>query len=424
MSRVDQNRVDQHECAPSTLAIVGGGMVGAVQALLLAKALPSVAITVFDRTSSQPSKRPSFDSRSTAIAPTTAQCFGDLGLWSNLQAFATPIREISVSDKGHAGMGRFDVDDNQGEPLGYVVMNAGMGGVLLDALQVAPNITTIQANVERLRPVASGAQLSWFTQSIEGAASQQSREQTYDLVIVADGVNSHLRQQLGIAAKRVDYEQAALVANVRHEKPHKLTAFERFSSNGPIAILPLGQTAQSCESTVVWTCPNEQLDHLKAASEAERLERLQVHFGFRLGHFLAMGEPAFYPLSLVLAKEQIRSHCVLMGNAAHFLHPVAGQGFNLSVRDALRLTHVLKGAANNGEPLGELTVLERYLQQQLDDQQTTIGLSHGFNRAFTRAPMPLQVLRTLGMASLEISPVVRSTFIDLLSGKAHPKPLL
>lgn len=418
-----------------SIAVVGGGMVGAVQALLLAKALPAAQIVVFDHTAATPDLRPSFDSRSTAIAPTTQQCFEHLGFWPAMQEYATAIEAIAVSDRGHAGMARFDRDDNQGNPLGQVIMNAGMGHVLLNALQQTPTIQTVHADVNRIVPLKNSARLIWqvltnpqapaVTEDADLQGDKASHQQgDFSLVVIADGAQSNLRQQIGIKAKTTSYDQLAMVANLRHSEPHQCVAYERFTQNGPLAVLPLGGDKQSQTSTVVLACPEVQANKLKAANEAERIEYVQQQLGYRIGHITAMSEPAFYPLSRVLAEEQVRSHCVLMGNAAHFLHPVAGQGFNLSVRDAMRLTHVLKQAVEQGEPIGALSTLEKYLSQQAQDQRNTVSLSHGFNRIFTGAPLPIQALRSLGMMSLEFSPLIRSTFIELLSGKAQSKPIL
>ncbi|WP_053980901.1 FAD-dependent monooxygenase [Marinagarivorans algicola] len=404
------------------IAIVGGGMVGAVTALLLSRYLPHATIQLFDRLAGgstqndeqAPSARPSFDGRSTAIAPTTQRCFKQLGLWSQLLPHATPIHNIHISDKGHAGQGLFDRCDNAGEPLGYVVQNAGLGPVLMRALRQANRLKTHECEVTAVNICASGALLTLSDHSTYCA----------DLVIIADGADSQLRGQLGITARVDDYQQHAIVANVRHTQAHELTAYERFTARGPMALLPLGGHANAVESTLVWTCPSAHWHHYQTMSPADRLVQLQRQFGFRLGHFSAMSDPAFYPLRRVLADEQVRQHVVLMGNAAHFLHPVAGQGFNLSVRDALRLTAVLKASAEQGQYLGSLDVLGQYEREQAADQYYTVGLSHSFHRLFTGAPLPVQLGRTLGFLALELNPMIRTHFIGLLSGQAVPQATL
>ncbi|HEY7773951.1 MAG TPA: FAD-dependent monooxygenase [Marinagarivorans sp.] len=406
-----QDLTDQ-QATSACIGVVGGGMVGAMLALLIARHVPAVAVTLFDRHEASVQDRPSFDRRSTAIAPSTEQCFRRLGLWPALAAHATAIEHIHVSDKGHAGMAWFDLGDNAGQPLGHVIDNAGMGQVLLAALAAQSNVKTVQASVSRVAVTGAGASIC--------TADAAGAQQVFDLVIIADGAQSLLREQLGVAARRIDYQQHAIVANVRHELAHQLQAFERFTNRGPIALLPRGGNARSRESALVWTCPSDELGEYQALPRAELLTRLQKQFGYRLGRFSAISEAGFYPLELIVAQEQVRSNIVLMGNAAHFLHPVAGQGFNLSVRDGLRLVSVLKNAQASAEPLGDLAVLQRYEQQQHADQRNTITLSHNFNRIFTRTPLPVQLMRTLGLISLELNPQVRAQFIKLLSGRGQP----
>jgi ubiquinone biosynthesis UbiH/UbiF/VisC/COQ6 family hydroxylase len=310
------------------------------------------------------------------------------------------------------GMGLFDQSDNQGAPLGQVVANQGLGKALLAALNREALINCIQGDVTGLSMVQSGADITWQ----DDHGGQQAN---FDLVIIADGAQSKLRQQLGIGVTRIDYQQHAIVANVRHSNAHQLQAFERFTERGPLALLPRGGNALSRESGLVWTCPTDELAAYKAMTSAQLLTRLQQQFGFRLGHFSAISSPSFYPLELIVADEQVRSNLVLMGNAAHFLHPVAGQGFNLSVRDSLRLVGVLQQALNNNKSLGSLEVLQHYQQKQAQDQYNTIGLSDAFNRIFTHATLPIQIMRTLGLLGLELSPTLRSHFIALLSGRAQ-----
>src|SRR5690606_1164705 len=186
--------------------------------------------------------------------------------------------------------------------------------------------------------------------------------------------DSPLRHQLGIAEIEKEYRQNAVIANVRHQQSHGETAFERFTHHGPLAFLPLGGP-QGRTSAVVWTWPTEQADAALAMSDMEFLARLQSKFGYRLGRLQQVGERQSYALRLCLAREQVRSGIVLMGNAAHFLHPVAGQGYNLALRDGLRLAEVLQSAAGN---LGDLEILQEYERRQLSDQRNTVRLSDGF----------------------------------------------
>jgi ubiquinone biosynthesis UbiH/UbiF/VisC/COQ6 family hydroxylase len=275
-----------------------------------------------------------------------------------------PIERIHVSDQGSWGLSQFTQQDNQQQPLGQVVENSGMQRVLHQALKRRSAIEIISAaQVTALRPCKGGVQLGWRSSQSLAANSMAQVEEQMDsaaLVILADGADSPLRQSLGIAVREVPYEQTALVANVRFSLPHGGCAFERFCPAGPLAILPRGQSSQGRVGALVWTFPRTQQAAFEALSDEQLLAQLQTAFGYRLGRFEAIGQRQFYPLRLVVAKEQVRSHLVLQGNAAHFLHPVAGQGFNLALRDGLRLAQVLSEGAASGEALGELAQLQRY----------------------------------------------------------------
>jgi 2-polyprenyl-6-methoxyphenol 4-hydroxylase len=406
----------------ASISIIGGGMVGASLALLLARALPDAAIRLFE---SQPlhGNQPNieganegtiaWDARSTALAPTAVELFDRLGLWSELAPFATAIERIHVSDQGSWGLSQFTRQDNNQQPLGQVVENAGLQRALHLAIANSAVEVISQARVTALRPAAQGMQVQWQT------AAGEHRDST-SLVILADGADSPLRQALGISVREVPYGQTALVANVRFTQPHGGCAFERFCPQGPMALLPRGQSAQGRVGALVWTFPSEQKDAQLALSDTDLLSRLQSAFGNRLGRFEAIGERQFYPLRLVVAQEQVRSHLVLQGNAAHFLHPVAGQGFNLSLRDGLRLAQVLSEGAALGERLGELSQLQRYAKAAQTDQNRTIALSDGFNRVFSRRDASWRWGRDLGMLLLEAAPPARQAFIRQLSGHAQP----
>ena len=342
------------------------------------------------------------------------ELFTALGLWPQIAPFATAIERIHVSDQGSWGLSQFTRADNRQQPLGQVVENAGLHPVLHQALAQNPSIQVIPAaQVTALRPLSGGMQ-------VISRADGQEQQWPSQLVILADGADSPLRKALGVAAREVPYEQTALVANVRTSLPHGGCAFERFCPDGPMALLPRGQSPQAHIAGLVWTFPQSQQELIAGLSDSELLERLQGAFGYRLGRFEALGQRQFYPLRLVVAKEQVRSHLVLQGNAAHFLHPVAGQGFNLSLRDGLRLAQVLSEGAALGEQLGELKQLQRYAQAAEADQNRTIALSDGFNRIFSRKERSLRWGRDIGMLLLESVPAVRAAFIRQLSGRAQP----
>ncbi len=391
------------------VAIVGGGLVGASSALLFKKAMPDLSVTLIEsKPLEQPSSLPSFDQRTTAISPTTQEAFCQMGIWQALSPVASSIETIHVSDKGQLGQATMGPQDNAGQPLGYVLQNSRMGEVLLKTLGDSDTCIRSPETVTQIRPLAGGVALTLGSGQCVTAR----------LLIVADGAESALRKQLGIAYSDHDYEQHAIVANVRFSAPHQNTAYERFTSHGPMALLPL-KSDDSREATLVWTWPANDVARVKAMSDEDFLNGLQMQFGYRLGQFQAVSARSVYPLCLRLAKEQVRSNVVLLGNAAHFLHPVAGQGFNLSMRDALRLVSLLRNVPKS--TLGDLAILQRYEAIQAKDQASTTILSHTFNQGFRNARWGVPHIRSFGFFLFESIPLLREQLIAHLSGRIMPK---
>lgn len=416
----------------SDIAIIGGGMVGAAQAALLASANPDWRITLietFPMPSSsqsddgektfQPVFQPSFDDRSTAIAHGSVLLLKQLGVWSLLQQHATPIDQVHVSDKGHIGGALIDSAQVGVDALGYVVPNAWIGRVLMSHVQQLPNVDILApATVSTLRPLAEGATLEIVK---EGEAFELNTQ----LAIIADGAQSPLRTKLGIENSVQDYRQAAIIANIELAQPHLSMAYERFTDQGPMALLPLGGSSQGQSSALVWTHPIAQADEIMSLSDEDFLKQLQQRFGFRLGRFVGVGKRDSYPLSLSVAQEQIRSSIVVMGNAAHFLHPVAGQGFNLALRDCAALTDVLRIESVSEHPaLGSLKTLNRYMDRQRLDQQATIHFSDQLTKLFSTNELPQAALRALGFIGLECLPPAKQWLAQQTMGDAGRRVVL
>ncbi len=395
------------------IAIVGGGMAGLSLAQLMSQHLPDLQICLIDKFPLELNDnlyQPSFDHRSTAISRDSADIFDRLGLWQSIGEHATAIRRVHVSDRGHMGSTSYSENDNDGEPLGYVVDNAWLGRSLAKGVIEQSRITRLApANVSSLKIGADGATLS--------LEAEQNIQIKCQLVVIADGANSSLRNSLGIATESFDYQQAAIIANVAFEKPHLGVAYERFTDTGPVALLPLGESDDARTSSLVWTTPNARLESALAWTDEQFAEELQTAFGYRLGKFTRIGERFHYPLKRMLAKEQVRSSVVLMGNAAHSLHPVAGQGFNLALRDAERLTSTIAQYRARGESLGSLAMLKPYIEKQQSDQWLTSMISHGFNRVFSDQRLVLQGARNLALIGLNLNQGIKKTFFDQMMGK-------
>lgn len=396
------------------IAIIGGGMVGASLALLLANQRSDWKIALLEaRPFVDPvlQYHPDFDARSTAIAHGSVEILRELGIWEKLSLHATAITQVHVSDAGHFMGGLIDANTYSLDAVGYVIPNAWLGQVLLADLQTKPNISLLAPiYVEKLIPQQHGMCLKIDNQLIN-----------CKLAVVADGGDSPLRKALGIDSHVKDYDQTALITNVSYSESHKGIAYERFTPQGPLALLPLGEKSSSRESALVLTLPRNKAHEISELSDEDFLAHLQTRFGNRLGKFLRVGKRYTYDLKLITASEQIRSHIVLVGNAAHFLHPVAGQGFNLSLRDCLCLVDALMHGQTAGKPLGELGVLQDYLERQALDQKLTIEFSDKLVRLFSSASLPLIALRHLGFVGLDLLPSVKTRFAAQTMGTAGEK---
>ena len=322
-----------------------------------------------------------------------------LGVWDSLAKRVEAIREIHVSDRGHPGAARIEAAAERVPALGYVVENAWLGDVLLGALDNEVVHWLAPARVLKAHAEAGGYRL-------EIEADDATSEMHTDLLVIADGGRSTLLDQLGIHRKVQPYSQAALIANVSSAAGHASVAYERFTATGPLALLPLSGN----RSALVWTLPEEQAADVANLPAAQFLERLQEAFGFRMGALTEVGERACYPLKLIEAEEQVRSALVVLGNAAHSLHPIAGQGFNLSLRDTQALAETLIQAGRAGRAPGELAVLQGYLDAQRSDQLLTTAFSDRLTRLFSNRQPFMTFGRNLGLLGLDVLPPAKRLF--------------
>ena len=395
--------------------IVGGGMVGVTLALLLSRE-PSLAITLVESISF-PSLapdaplpyRPSFDARNTALSRRTVATYTDLGLWNELQLHATPIHEIHVSERGHFGMSRLVADEENVESFGQCIENAWMGLVLLRALKRCTNVT-----------VHDGATLTGIRQQgTHVSADIKKGDKLFTLnaplLVAADGANSPCREMLGINATTTPYGQVALVTTVATHLPHKQIAFERFTESGPMALLPLPEDRRS----VVWTLPVGSEQALIDCSDESFLAQLQVAFGKRAGRFVKTAKRFAYPLALTVAQTQTQPRAVILGNAAHALHPVAGQGFNLCLRDCLALVERIVQRHREGGDIGEFALLQDYEKSRLQDQHNVTAFSDRLVRGFSNNTPGLTLARNIGMVTFDLFPAAKQALARYAMGLSH-----
>lgn len=410
-----------HSHADFDLVIIGGGMVGASLALSLAgqplrvalvEAAPLPVQTAQGRGDTPP---PSYDDRAIALSFGARRIFEGMGLWAAIAPHATAIDHIHVSDQGRFGFTRLHAAQEGVEALGYVVTARQLGVQLLDALQQCSNLTLMSpATVTGLDLDAAAAMVT-VTHADGGTQSLTST-----LVVAADGGSSQVRHLLAIRTAERDYQQTAIIANITPEKPHRHIAYERFTRHGPLALLPMPDN----RCAMVWTRAPDDAERLLQAGDDEFLAELQACFGRRLGRLLTVGKRHSYPLQLIQAQEQVRPRLALIGNAAHTLHPIAGQGFNLGLRDVATLAQILVDARRAGQDPGSLETLEGYARWRQRDHQQVIGFTNTLVQTFSNRLPPLALLRNLGLIAADILPPIKHSIARHSMGMAGKLPRL
>ena len=396
------------------LVVVGGGMVGASFSLALCSAIgrKKLSILVVEPVphSAADVQQPSFDARSTALSYGSRCIYNDMALWRELAYRATPIKEIHVSDKGRFGLTRLNYADHEVEALGYVLENRQIGKVLNKAMEESSVVQLFSpARIEHISP-SDGKMLLAVLKGESRFTVETSQ------VVLADGGKSPICDQVGIDRFVDDYHQHALIANIAFENLHNNVAYERFTDTGPLAVLPLESFDGQNRGSLVWTVAANQSDELQAMGTSTLMELLMDRFGNRLGKITHIGERFCYPLVLSVAKEQVRPGLVLLGNVAHTLHPVAGQGLNLALRDTAALVSRLSRAMEEGESLGSMAVLQDYMDHQESDQKKTITVTDQLTRLFSNNQRGRVLARKLGLLSIDLVPSLKRGFAEQAMG--------
>ncbi|AZM38727.1 2-octaprenyl-6-methoxyphenyl hydroxylase [Acinetobacter sp. WCHA39] len=394
--------------------IVGGGMVGLSLALMLAKSniavklLEAVKYPNYDDENASP-YHSSFDARNTALSRRSVQIYQKLGLWEALQQHATPILQVHITEQGSFGKARLVAEQEKVESFGQVIENAWLGRVLLT-----------QVRQQALIELIDGVQVTSLTQDADQVQIEAMRNSEYihslksKLVIAADGRDSFCRQAIGVGVDEHDYDQVAIVTTVQTSKPHQQVGFERFSALGPLALLPLpGEYRRS----VVWPVKKgTEAEWLGEENDQHFLDALQETYGDRAGKFEKTGKRFSYPLAQVLAHKQAVGRVVLMGNAAHTIHPVAGQGFNLCLRDADVLVRFLMEQLAKSDDIGAPENLLAYEQARLTDQQRVIKFCDSVVRGFSNQNPILKLLRNTGLIAFDVIPGVKPLVANYAMG--------
>lgn len=376
--------------------VAGGGMVGASMAVALA-GLP-LKVAVVEAAVPDDEAQPSFDERTTALSRSSRDILATLGIWSEVISRAAPIRRVHVSERGRFGSTVIDADEEGVDALGFVVANRELGRALWRRLRAAPNVRLL-APATASDPIVAG---DGVTLSIQGRSGSHGDRIRTRLLVVADGGRSALRAQLGIGASERSYAQEAIVGTVAIRGQAEVgTAWERFTPDGPLALLPW----RAGEFVFVMARHAGEAERVAALPDAEFLGLLQAEFGFRAGRFARLGKRSRYPLALVRAERLTAPRAVMLGNAAQALHPVAGQGYNLGLRDAAALAELLTvpGSPRGAVPdPGDPALLERYVEWRTRDQRNVTAFTDGLVRSFGRPA--LGAARGLGLLLFDILP--------------------
>lgn len=373
-----------------SVIIVGGGMTGATLALAISHMTQGqLPVHLVEAVAPEASNHPGFDARAIALAQGTCQQLSRIGIWQAIADRATAIGTVHVSDRGHAGFVTLDAQDYRIDALGQVVELHDVGLRLFRLLLDAPGVTlhcpARVASVSR-----SDASVSVTLESgtvLEG-----------QLLVAADGSRSSLGTQCGVEWRQQPYGQVAVIANVSTAADHNGRAFERFTQHGPLAMLPMSDGRCS----LVWCHPQDKVEEVKAWSDERFCTELQKAFGWRLGRITHAGKRTVYPLSLTTASQSISHRLALVGNAAQTLHPIAGQGFNLGLRDVMSLAESLAQAWGEQKDCGAYSVLSHYQKRRQADKEATIAVTDGLVHLFANRWAPLVAGRNLGLMAMEL----------------------
>jgi len=395
------------------LAIAGGGLVGASLALALAPL--GLDIVLVEGVPPGGNGHPSFDERTTALANGTVRVFASLGVWRHMEREAMPIRRIHVSEQGRFGVARIDAAEQGLDALGYVLPNRVIGSALWTALRDCPGVQLVApARV-------TGSELDGDRRQLEFERDGAAQRLAARLVVAADGAKSLVREQAGVAAEHWAYGQTAITCTVTTQRFHDHVAYERFTPDGPIAVLPLAEG----RCGVVWTRPPEDAARLLALPDDAFLTELQRAFGFRLGRLLQVGVRQSYELGLARSEGHVAPRLAVVGNAAQALHPIAGQGFNLGLRDAVSLAEVIADARFAGEAdPGAPSTLAAYAGWRDEDQRRIVAFTDGLVRVFGSPLGVVRGLRSVAMLAFDALPPAKAALARLSVGASRRVPRL
>lgn len=390
--------------------IIGGGMTGASLAIALSQE-KKARVAIVEAVSPYTEDQPSYDDRGLALSISSQRILQAFGLWEAVATTATPIQRVHVSDQHHFGFVRLHADSLRMPALGYVVIARELGHVLLEKIYATENIDLIcPAEVEDIVVQPERVVVSLL--------GKQKKSISGRLLVAADGTHSKTVKLLGIKTDVKDYGQTAIVTNITPGRQHNNTAYERFTTHGPLALLPLNEN----RCVLVFTVNRDQEKFYMNLGNRKFLDNLQSQFGRRLGVFQQMGNRKSYPMQLVLAREQVRERVVVLGNSAHTIHPNGAQGFNLCLRDVAGLAEILMPVFHTGADPGQRRVLNQYLDLREHDQKAVVRFTDGMAGLFYNDLLHKIFFRNSAMLIMDTIPSLKNSFMQRAMGVYGHQP--
>jgi 2-octaprenyl-6-methoxyphenol hydroxylase len=393
------------------LLIVGGGLAGNCLALALKNS--GLRIAIIEANSREHLHQSPAGDRALALASGTVMMLEQLNIWQGISHAGTPIKHIHISDRGHFGKTRLSAEKEHVDALGYVI-------TARDIETYVANLVT-EAGITLIIPARVVGLMSGDNEvCVSLKQGNESLTVSAHLLVGADGGLSSVRQLLDIPQQITEYGQTAIVTTVKSTLTNNNTAFERFTSSGPLALLPVAKN----QCAVVWTRTTQDAEELMTSSDSDFLATLQLCFGFKLGELSLSAPRRAFPLSLIRAEAMVSGRAVIIGNAAHQLHPVAGQGFNLGLRDVVKLAEMLTEQSELNRDIGETKLLQAYAASRKKDHDLTIGFTDTVVKIFSNEWLSLALVRNMGLTLLDHIPAVKKLLTRHAMGLAEKKPSL
>ncbi|MBL1142003.1 MAG: 2-octaprenyl-6-methoxyphenyl hydroxylase [Proteobacteria bacterium] len=392
------------------VVIIGAGMVGASLACALAPS--GLRIAIIESVTLTNDQQPSYDDRGLTLSPSTKRILEQINIWSQVQAYVTPIKKIHVSEQGRFGFTHLDAVESGFSELGNVVIARSLGLAIHKQMSSFENVNLIcPAELKHFQRTDSGMIL-------EISHSGDIEKICAGLLVGADGSYSLVRRLAGINTKEHDYKQTVIVSNITTQKPNNSTAFERFTPHGPVALLPIDKN----RSVLVFTVEGKNAEYYLNMPDEQYIDAIEAEFGRRLGKIEQVGQRRSYPLRFIEAIEQYQDQLVLLGNAVHTIHPNTAQGFNLGLRDVAGLAECIIDGIEKGRTIDDIGILEDYIKLRRDDQQYVMQFTNRLAHCFYNDKPLLSSARNVAMLLIDMLPDLKRSFTERSMGLAGLQP--